>query len=532
MRRHHGRCTKGIKAGMRTLFALLGAERSEIRGTRSSRGIPLKPEVHDADKDRFGSRGGTRVPSPSIQLLLVEDNPRDAHRLRRALAEAGPQFQVSHVARLSEALARLCEGGIDLILLDLSLPDGQGAELVTLVVAVVPQVPIVVLVNVADTAPSVEALRKGAQDYLIKEYVDAHLLAARVRLVLAGTERGGSPASQPARAGVGAPAVSGLTPTHHPRPRPAAPDAPRLCPGDVVHGYAIERMLGDGGMGSVYLACQLSLGRKVAVKFLADRFSRDRDFVRRFDRESAVLANLSHPNIVTIFDKGVLDGRYYFVMEYVDGVCLREILTRAKFSAEQVLRTAMVLCEALEYAHSQGVIHRDIKPENLLFTRAGQLKVTDFGLARLIHGKSPDGSSITPTGTLMGTQDYMAPEARHSGKHVDHRCDIYSLGVILYEMLAGELPVGRFEAPSGRMAGDARVDAIVLKALEAAPDKRYQRASEVGRDLAQLIRHHGPWSEGYVPLRLEPQGSRRGTQAPIRFPSREAFGQESIRIAP
>ena len=475
------------------------------------------------------NRGPAHVPSP-IQLLLVEDNPRDAHRLRRAVAEAGPQFQVSHVARLSEALARLCEGGIDLILLDLSLPDGQAPNLVTLAAAVAPQVPIVVLVNVANTAPSVEAVRQGAQDYLIKEYVDAHLLAARVKQVLAGTERGGRPASPPPRAS--APVASGLTPTHHPPPRHHAPDAPRLTPGATVHGYAIERLLGDGGMGSVYLACQLSLGRKVAVKFLADRFSRDQDFVRRFDRESAVLANLSHPNIVTIFDKGVLDGRYYFVMEYVDGVSLREILSRAKFSPEQVLRTTMVLSEALEYAHAQGVIHRDIKPENLLFTRAGQLKVTDFGLARLIHAETPAGSSITPTGTLMGSRDYMAPEARHSGKHVDPRSDIYSLGVILYEMLAGELPVGRFEAPSGKASADPRVDAIVLKALEADAAKRYQRASELGRDLAQLIRHHGPWTEGYVPLRFEPKGTRGATRAATQFPSRAAFAHESIQIPP
>ena len=149
------------------------------------------------------------------------------------------------------------------------------------------------------------------------------------------------------------------------------PSSDVLQSGEVLHGYVIERVLGAGGMGTVYLATQQSLWRKVALKVLAERFSQDPAFVERFSREAAALANLSHPNIVSIIDKGVHSGRYYFVMEYVDGVSLREVLAQRKLEPQQALRIVPAICDALEYAHGQGIVHRDTKPATLLLTKSG-----------------------------------------------------------------------------------------------------------------------------------------------------------------
>ncbi len=280
---------------------------------------------------------------------------------------------------------------------------------------------------------------------------------------------------------------------------PSPPDL--LKPGEVLSGYVIDHLIGRGGMGSVYLATQQSLGRKVALKVLSEEFAKDPSFIQRFDREAAALADLSHPNIVSIIDKGIHNGRYYFVMEHVDGVTLREILAQRKLDASQALKLVPTLCDALEYAHSRGIVHRDIKPENLLMTKSGQLKIADFGLARLTQGDPAAGIAITQTHTVMGTRDYMAPEARLSVKGADHRADIYSLGVVFYEMLTGELPVGRFAPPSHKVQLDVRLDEVVLKTLEADPQRRYQRAGEVSRDVTQITSSPGAVSDrpGTVP---------------------------------
>lgn len=273
----------------------------------------------------------------------------------------------------------------------------------------------------------------------------------------------------------------------HPYPEGNAPPLPAdvLAPGEAVGGYVVEKLIGRGGMGAVYLSTQQSLGRKVALKVLADRFARDPAFVERFNREAAALANLSHPNIVSIIDKGVWNGRYFFVMEYVDGVSLREILQQKKLSPEEALAVVPRLCDALAYAHARGIVHRDVKPENILFTKDGTPKIADFGLARLARTEA-DLPTITHTGTVMGTHDYMAPEARRSAKQADHRADIYSLGVVLYEMLTGELPLGKFSPPSRKVQVDVRLDEVVLKTLEADPEMRYQKASEVGQDVTRI----------------------------------------------
>ncbi len=263
---------------------------------------------------------------------------------------------------------------------------------------------------------------------------------------------------------------------------PGAPELlPGICAGDGFAGYALERKIGRGGMGVVFAATQLSLGRKVAVKVLAADLLKDPEFIQRFDREARVLASLSHVNIVQVIDKGIERGNVFLVMEYVDGVSLRDLLGEKKLGASDALKIVPQLCDALEYAHARGIIHRDIKPENILVGRDGSVKIADFGLARIV-GEGPSGR-ITRSNAIMGSLDYMAPEQRERSRDADHRADIYALGVVFYEMLTGELPIGRFEPPSKKIKIDVDVDEVVLRVLAKDPEHRYQRASEVGAEI-------------------------------------------------
>ena len=261
--------------------------------------------------------------------------------------------------------------------------------------------------------------------------------------------------------------------------------------GGQLAGYTLERELGRGGMGVVYLATQESLGRKVAVKVLPRKLSEDDSFVRRFEREAQSLAKLNHASIVSILDKGLVGGTYYFVMEFVDGVSLRNILEEKRLTPAEALRIVRQICDALEYAHGEGVVHRDIKPENILIDRKGNAKIADFGLARLVTGDTPR-SRITRSQIIMGSPDYMAPEQRENAKDVDHRADLYSLGVVFYEMLTGELPLGNFPPPSQKNLGlDVNIDRIVLKVLEKDPEMRYSRASDVATEIEGLKKGNG-----------------------------------------
>jgi predicted Ser/Thr protein kinase len=265
----------------------------------------------------------------------------------------------------------------------------------------------------------------------------------------------------------------------------AAKDPPPLKRGATFHGMELLELLGQGGMGVVYKARQIELDRLVALKILSPRLAADPEFPRRFNREAQALATLDHSNIVRIHDVGREGDLYFIVMEYVDGMNLRDLLVQKKLSPEQALRVIPQICDALEYAHSRGVIHRDIKPENILLSRTGVTKIADFGLAKIVKTEQAE-TAITQTNVVMGTADYMAPEQRDKTKDADHRADIYSLGVVFYELLTGELPVGLFDPPSRRRQLDARLDDVVLRALEKDPERRYQRASEMGRDVGQI----------------------------------------------
>jgi tRNA A-37 threonylcarbamoyl transferase component Bud32 len=247
----------------------------------------------------------------------------------------------------------------------------------------------------------------------------------------------------------------------------------------------ILALLGRGGMGIVYKARQKHLDRVVALKVLAPEISRDRSFAERFAREARALARLNHPNIVSIFDSGETDGLFYFVMEFVDGTNLRQSLQAKQISPREALAIVPVICDALQYAHDMGIVHRDIKPENVLLDKKGRVKIADFGLAKLVSPTTPD-VALTQTGLMMGTPKYMAPEQMDRPAEVDHRADIYSLGVVFYEMLTGELPLGRFALPSQRVQVDVRLDEVVLRTLEQKPERRYQHASEVKSEVETI----------------------------------------------
>ena len=248
----------------------------------------------------------------------------------------------------------------------------------------------------------------------------------------------------------------------------------------------ILELLGQGGMGAVYKARQRNLDRLVAVKILPPEVGADPAFAERFVREAHALAKLSHPHIVAVHDSGKSGEFCYLIMEYVDGVNLRQAMQADQLGPDEALAIVPQICDALQYAHDQGIVHRDIKPENILVTGQGHVKIADFGLARLLT-HSPAERTLTATHQVMGTVHYMAPEQMQGSHLADHRADIYSLGVVFYEMLTGQLPLGRFEPPSKKVQIDVRLDEVVLRSLESEPGRRYQCAGEVRSDVDSIV---------------------------------------------
>jgi serine/threonine protein kinase len=270
--------------------------------------------------------------------------------------------------------------------------------------------------------------------------------------------------------------------------RPPEPPLPIAEVAKLFPHLEILGFLGRGGMGAVYKARQPRLDRLVALKLLSPEKQGDAQFAERFEREARALARLNHSKIVAVYDFGDVQGRYYLLMEFVDGVTLRQLLRARRMTPEEALAIVPHICEALQYAHDQGIVHRDIKPENILIDQQGRVKIADFGIARIL-GPQREEQALTAGGQVVGTPHYMAPEQVEHPRTVDHRADIYSLGVVFYEMLTGELPLGRFPAPSSRLRGmkiDVRLDEVVLKALEKEPERRYQHASNVKTDVETI----------------------------------------------
>ncbi len=239
-------------------------------------------------------------------------------------------------------------------------------------------------------------------------------------------------------------------------------------------GEAIElgEEIGRGGMGLVFRARHTRLDRTVAVKILPQELASQEEFRARFEREAKSLALMNHPRIVSVHDIGTDEGQSYIVMEFVKGSSLA---SRIPLSPDRALEVAAQVCEALSYAHDMDLVHRDIKPENILLDENDNVKVTDFGIARMA-GTSTPGWTVTTPDVVIGTPHYIAPEAI-DGRRPDPRMDLYSLGVVLYQMITGRLPVGDFEPLSKDL------DKIIRKALAPAPENRYPSAEEMRKDL-------------------------------------------------
>lgn len=287
--------------------------------------------------------------------------------------------------------------------------------------------------------------------------------------------------------------------------------------------FELIELLGQGGMGAVYKARQKSLDRLVAIKIIHPVAAQESGFSQRFAREARALARLNHNHIVAIYDFGEFRlattgsesptfPMFYFVMEYVEGTTLRRLMDTRSVPPQQALAMITQICDALQFAHDEGIVHRDIKPENILVElrpKRGRsvdsnnelalphqgappdiysvrIKIADFGLAKLLGDESREAWTLTGTHQVMGTPRYMAPEQMEGSRTVDHRADIYSLGVVFYELLTGETPLGHFDPPSKKAAIDIRIDQVVLRSLAREPDRRYQHASDVKTDIDSI----------------------------------------------
>jgi serine/threonine protein kinase len=279
-------------------------------------------------------------------------------------------------------------------------------------------------------------------------------------------------------------------PVAAPTPAPGAREAPdlplpeelaRLLPGE---NYTVEGFLGQGGMGAVYRGTQVRLQRKVAIKIMRRDMAKDQGFEERFRREALAMAQLNHPNIVNVIDYGEAGPEYlYIVMELIDGTDLVGVIRSGQMTQETALKLLPQICDALQFAHDNGIVHRDIKPANILLTRDGRIKMADFGLAKRFDAEN---SYRTQSGYGLGTPDYAAPEQFDPHGSIDHRADIYALGVMIYQMVTGTLPRGAWKPPSEKAAVDAHWDQIVSRALQTDPHERYASVSEIKSALSTI----------------------------------------------
>jgi tRNA A-37 threonylcarbamoyl transferase component Bud32 len=301
----------------------------------------------------------------------------------------------------------------------------------------------------------------------------------------------------------------GLDDTVKPARSPQIPaiSAEELAP--HFEDLEILDLIGVGGMGAVYRARQKKLDREVAIKVVRPDISESQEFSQRFEREAKAMARLNHPNIVSIYDFGNTDGIFYYLMELVDGPNLAELAGSESLTPQETLEIVTQVCQAMQYAHDNGVVHRDIKPTNILVNAEGTVKIADFGLAKLCSVGDPT-TQLTQTQQVFGTPRYMAPEQIESTREVDHRADIYSLGVVFYELLTGELPLGRFDPPSEKISIDVRLDEVVLRALEKHPERRYQAAREFQTDISQIVRPVPPVKQAMAssPAVVDPPETR------------------------
>ena len=309
------------------------------------------------------------------------------------------------------------------------------------------------------------------------------------------------------------PSLSETTP-HTPSGSASAEGAERFDPlvGTVLaERYAIVRRIGEGGMGAVYEARHAIIGKRVAVKVLLEKFLENQELVARLLQEARLASSIGHENIVDVTDYGTTsDGRAFVVMEFLDGEALAQLVMRdAPLPVERSLGILRQVCSALSAAHAKGIVHRDVKPENIYLVRRGEVdfvKVVDFGVSKAVQSREEgaDLQRLTRTGTVLGTPLYMSPEQARGGDDVDHRADIWSAGLMLYECLTGEVPfrannylgvisqvLTQETVPPSQLRPElgipAAVDRVVMRALEKDRDKRYQQMAEFEHDLERLL---------------------------------------------
>lgn len=254
---------------------------------------------------------------------------------------------------------------------------------------------------------------------------------------------------------------------------PTPQELSQMMPGGI---YMFDTLIGQGGMGAVYRGRQLNLRREVAVKILHQRHGTDYAYAERFRREAQLLAQMNHPNIVSVYDFGVVGDYLYYVMEFIDGTDLHQAMTSGLVPPARAVEIICAVCDGLGYAHSKGLVHRDIKPANILLARDGRVKVADFGLAKRFDQA---GTMLTQSNMAMGTPDYAAPEQYDTKAVIDHRADIYAMGVVLYQLLTGSVPRGAWQAPSTLSRCDPRLDAVIVRALTPDRNKRHASAEDL-----------------------------------------------------
>jgi serine/threonine protein kinase len=307
------------------------------------------------------------------------------------------------------------------------------------------------------------------------------------------------------------------------KPKKTSPSAQQKKSVTRLGDFELQRRLGKGGMGEVFLARQISLDRMVAVKTLTKELAKQEDFVKRFQREARAMAKIDHHNVVKVYAVASYKGVHFVAIEYIDGKSVQDWLDElGQLSIADAVHIAVVCAEALRHAHSKNMVHRDVKPDNILLNSKGVVKVADFGLAKVMD----EDVSMTQSGQGLGTPLYMAPEQARSAKHVDQRCDIYALGATLYHLLTGQLPYAGdstleliiakekgiyTSAKKLRPEIPERLDLIIDKMMATDPSHRYKTSEEALRDLSGLGLHGQPLSfiEGAEP----PAGGAR-SQAP------------------